>query len=402
LQEVRVSLSLSKDGINDHALVLGLGPLSKAVVTGDVNRARYLLDRHPEALKEMNLAKQTVFHLAVDSSTTEILKILLEAAKNVSYNFNTPDWDGFHALERAAQRSRVMCRNESHTSQWKPCVDCLCVSSFMALQSYGWQLSSYRLYHPEYLLEYLLISSSYPCKLKIINTITSWRESFADMGRRFLTTIESHQFHLDRGCVLDGHLYMVVQRLTRRGMISPSRVEWIQTNRRLMEGTSVYHYLFQGLKFGNEVAVSFLEFLFKSGFREVDHKDIYGMTPLMSTTRFPNPPPGSILWFLNHGADPLAFWPAKDAWTSYNASLRAAHTVLNRFTGFVHRSELLAFRELIFKVVCILLVLHSLCDRFWACYFCMLPKLMPNNGIIDSCVVIGSVRFGRWMLLWLR
>ncbi|KAI3327144.1 hypothetical protein HD806DRAFT_550738 [Xylariaceae sp. AK1471] len=327
------------------AEIFDFGALSKLIVAGEQNRACYLLGRHPDALKEMNLAKQTVFHLAVDSPATELLEILLKAAKDVPYDFDTPDSEGFHALERAALRSGITCRNES---LWDPCKDCPCTSSFMTMQSYGWQLPSHRLSSPQYLLNL----SSYRCKLKIINMITGWRESFADMGRSFLTTFESHQFHLDRGCVLDGHLHMVVQRLIRRGIINPSKLEDLQTNEKFMDGISVYHDLFNG-DHSTDSAVRSAELLFRSGFRDIDYKNMYGMTPLIANMVYPRyPHPLNLaLWLLNHGADPLAFWPANDAMRSYNTSLRAAHRVLDwTHYGHASRSDIIALRELIFKV----------------------------------------------------
>jgi hypothetical protein len=215
-------ITLANTLVTRNVTVFGFGPLSISIVNGDEVRVRALLSRNCHVLKERNVEKQTVFYLALDFLQPKILRILLE---DVSYNFDTQNSDGAHVLVTVARRSGRDCRNGIRHSE--PCANCSCTSYFVTLQAYGWQLPLYTLLFSAHILS----GSFYACRLLITNAITVYKERFAEMGRKFLTTYEYHQFNSTQGCVLDGHAHSVLERLVQQGLDTSAEYEALQIHR---------------------------------------------------------------------------------------------------------------------------------------------------------------------------
>lgn len=323
--------------------VFGFGPLSEAIVTGDKGHVLNLLARNDYDLNEKNVFNQTIFHLAVSSQQPNLLRIILKTAlhRGGSQQFDTLDVHGNTALDFAALCSGQACRNKNLP---KACTDCSCWLPFNILQSHGWQLSVASFWRPRDLLK----RSSYSCALKLIEMIKSSRRKLQAEGQRSLSKAESRDFRLDRDYTLDGYARNVVQSLVQHGVSIPQ----IPTNPRLLDGGSIYHHFARDINRGTGHWLWLADLLFENGFKDVDHKDSLGATPLMIANGLRGIRQSAFtLWLLNHGANPSLKWPAHVFGGAANPSLRAAHTLLHlNWNDLCKSPNIKYFREITLRI----------------------------------------------------
>lgn len=323
--------------------VFGFGPLSQAIVTGDEDRVRKTLANKDCNLHEKNVFRQNVFHLAVSAQHPDLLRCILQAAlaKGESQKFDTPDINGNTVLEFAALYSGEVCRNKNLPAT---CIDCSCWLPFSILRPQGWQLSPASFWMPNDLLKY----SSYSCALQLIEIIKCGRGELQAEGRRALSRAMCRDLHLDQDYVLDGYAPNVVQSLAQRGIVIPQ----IPTKPYPLAKGSIYHDISEDSVRGPGHPVWLADLLFKNGFKDVDHRDSFGKTPLMVSNEDTSIRQSAfILWLLDHGADPLVNWPAAGRWGAENPYLKAAHMLLRiKMYRLCEKPNFMSLREIALRI----------------------------------------------------
>lgn len=342
-------MSLSKswgDLLNKHSImskVFGFGPLSQAIVMRDENRVRKILASKDYDLHEKNVFRQNVFHLAVSSQHPDLLRVILQAAlaTGESKQFDAPDANGNTALDFAALYSGEVCRNKLLPA---PCIDCSCWLPFNILLSQGWQLSPESFWNPHTLLK----KSSYSCAVQLIEMIKFSRKELQAEGHRALSRAEARDLRLDQDCVLDGYASNVVQNLAQRGIVIPQ----IPTNPHSLAQNSIYHDISDDATRSLGHSLWLADLLFKNGFKDVDHKDSFGTTPLMvSNGEHGVHRSAFTLWLLDHGADPLVNWPAAGRWGAGNPYLKAAHMLLRtKMYSLCEKPNFMSLREIALRI----------------------------------------------------
>lgn len=233
-----------------------------------------------------------------------------------------------------------MCRNMDLPI---PCINCSCSLPFIILEPHGWRLSPTSFWQPNGLLE----RSSYSCALQLIGMIKTSRKELHDEGLRFLSRAESREFHLDQDYVLDGYAPSVVQSLVQRGIV----ISQIPQNSSSSAQCSIYHYIAEDSSRGLRHLLWLADLLFINRFKDVDHRDSSGATPLMVANReYGVREPAFTLWLLDHGADPLVSWLAESQGDAENSFPRAAHMLLCLSFSDSYKVDITYLREIIRRI----------------------------------------------------
>ncbi|ETS81622.1 hypothetical protein PFICI_06624 [Pestalotiopsis fici W106-1] len=303
--------------------VYGLGPLSTSIISGNKDRVQTILDTDVSTLEETSHALQTPFHLAALSPNHELLEVLLEAAEDGSTRFDTRDARGKYALEVAAIDSSRLCLYGRASVL---CTDCPCSVPFDMLQSRGWQLSPKTIISPCQ----LLIRASQAVRMKMISNFKHFREGLRTAALDYLSPYEYQHLQLDDSRIVDGHMKRVVERLLESDLRITQEYEGLVDILSRTSGDCIYHDLVGNIRRHFNIGISsFADLLFDSGFKDVDHEDEYGNSPLQilvtsseSLVRDEDEESLELLvWFIHHGANISQV--ITESWDVWGATLTA-------------------------------------------------------------------------------
>ncbi|KAH6618157.1 hypothetical protein B0J18DRAFT_272944 [Chaetomium sp. MPI-SDFR-AT-0129] len=280
------------------APVYGCGPLSLAVLAGDVARTESILQRHPAAINERNHFGHNPFHLAI--ANPACLHILTRVADRRA--LNEVDHNGVLPLEAAVWWSNQSCklkpldpeeRENSPYYRGKKCHRCHCAHSLVILLNADCGIPT----NDRWLMFFqeLLNHCSARGRLRFVRAIKNRRQRLKQLALRNLPATDADRLALRRDTVLDVHAREVVRLLEDRGVYIPAALS-IAHPVAAWEGKGDSCHIYSLISSANDA-----QLFFQCGFLDTN---IWAM---MAPNRPPNwtvPNLPYIRWLHSHGADP--------------------------------------------------------------------------------------------------
>lgn len=190
----------------------GCGPLSLAVLSNDLAKAEYFLERDPDMLRERNSFGQSALHLACNKPLC--LKLILRYAKREL--LDDVDTMNETALQWALKLSGDHCENGTAALM---CSQCGCAEATAVLLEAGSSLS-YRFYRD---LQHIFQKASQRCKQTFAEQLKKRRDELKALAVDHLSDPEIQDMGLHKGSVPDGVVPQIASLLQRRGVvISPA------------------------------------------------------------------------------------------------------------------------------------------------------------------------------------
>jgi len=298
-----------------HLLVCGCGPLSLAVIEGDLKTVSRILAKQPSATEEINCFGQTCLHIAAYRHDTMILETLLQSVKISPECYLDRNSD--NALVYALHGCKLQHHPEEHI--------CDVIELLLA---HGCEFLNSA--HPPVLyasgefgtnpLRPFLTTP--PESLKhIIRSLKAQRMHVKVLAKQNLEGKITRAMGLDDDTlVLDGHAQNIVRLLRSKHVPVPIALslgvgaDW----------APIYSELDNP-----KIADQF----YKEGFRDVNVYGSHGLTPLMTTRSLP-----FALWLLDHGADAAATTTAGITKVSCTAAHLLIHNNSEELDAFLIRA----------------------------------------------------------------
>lgn len=267
-----------------------------AIVAGDVEKAKDIVQRYPVHLRETNLLGQTPFHLA--ASDSECLKVLIQALQPSDYDLlKQCDVASRPPICYAFSSSLQPCLNKRRGLR---CRRCSCASSLFMLMRTECSIPVTMILDDFF--RYGGNDVSLRCKFKFVKHLRRRRECLQKLALSspMWTKADSEACHFRKDHTLDTCSTRAINILEKHGVRVPAALadsSWTSFDisgyhgRVLPAEYSVYHVL------GDD---DIAEIFYRNGFRDVDHGYTSGFTPLSMATA--DTDIRYVGWLVEHGA----------------------------------------------------------------------------------------------------
>lgn len=264
------------------------GPLSLAIISGNLKQVTNLLDRFPNTLYERNIVGHTPFHLAANKP--DCLSLLVKATPRSSEILNLRDNYSCTPLDLAMALSGGLCRSRNYR---RKCRRCGCARSVSILLKADCAVPQPE---PGSLFCIFIRTSSNRAVRRYARHMADRRSRLRQLGMSHISILASEGFVVDAAEMLDARAQAMSNILTKHNIYIPSPLGLLRDGD-LDDSGSIYHRLREPWQ---------ADIFWRLMFRDLNSPGLWGKSPPLITAYSSDVLPlDYIEWLLDHGADPF-------------------------------------------------------------------------------------------------